>query len=124
MPAGPLSKSSKQEPLKEDGRSGKSVSKTSTSGPSSADKDVQSHASDGRHAGTTNSSLVNVNGSSASAKGSATSARILLDSSGSESRADVGAVKSSDMRASMVKDDGNDVSDIRMATMGGREDQG
>lgn len=110
MPAGPLSKSSKQDPLKEDGRSGKSISRTS--GSSGADKDLQSHASEGRHAGSTNSSLVNVNGSSASAKGSAPSARISLDSSGSESRADVGGVKSSDMRASMVKDDGNDVSDL------------
>ncbi|XP_028767157.1 THO complex subunit 2 isoform X1 [Neltuma alba] len=110
VPAGPLSKSSKQDPLKEDGRSGKSISRTS--GSSNADKDLQSHASEGRHTGTSNSSLVNVNGSSASAKGSASSARISLDSSGGESRADVGAVKSSDIRASMVKDDGHDVSDF------------
>lgn len=114
MPSGPLLKSSKQDPLKEDGRSGKSISRTS--GSSSTDKDLQSHASDGRHAGTTNS-LVNANGSSAPAKSSAHSARISLDSSGSESRADVGAVKSSDMKASMVKDDGIDVSELSKGSL-------
>lgn len=111
VPTSSLSKSSKQDTVKEDGRSGKSVSRTS--GSTSSDKDPQIHASEGRHTGTTNASSVNVNGNaaSASAKGSAPSARILLDATGSESKADIGAVKSSDMRASVVKDDGNDISD-------------
>ncbi|KAF7808544.1 THO complex subunit 2 [Senna tora] len=100
VPAGSVSKSSKQDLVKDDGRSGKSVSRTS--GSASNDKDLQTHPSEG----------INVNGNAASARGSTPSSRILLDASGSESKADVGSVKSSDMRASMVKDDGNDVMDL------------
>lgn len=99
--------------MKEDGRSGKSVSRTS--GSVSNDKDIQTHASEGRHTGTTNASTSvnnNGNGASTSVKGSTPSARTLLDAMGSESKADVGTGKSSDMRAPVVKDDANDVSDL------------
>ncbi|CAJ2631336.1 unnamed protein product [Trifolium pratense] len=51
---GSFLKPSKQDPLKEDGRSGKTV--TRTSGSSSSHKDLQTHAPDGRHTGTNVSS--------------------------------------------------------------------
>lgn len=104
---GSLLKPSKQDPLKEDGRSGKTV--TRTSGSSSSDKDLQTHASDGRHTGTNISSSVSANGNSVSgsAKGLAPAATTAFDGSGNESRAEVGAAKSS-----MVKDDGNDIADF------------
>ncbi|KAE9613874.1 putative THO complex, subunitTHOC2, THO complex subunit 2 domain-containing protein [Lupinus albus] len=110
-PAGPVSKPSKHDPAKEDGRSGKAVARTS--GSSSIDRDLQTHASDGRHIGNTNvSSSVNANGSAiaGSMKGSAPSPKI--DSPGNESKAEVLPAKSSDVRASMVKDDRNDVADL------------
>ncbi|GAU12866.1 hypothetical protein TSUD_73530 [Trifolium subterraneum] len=92
---GSVLKPSKQDPLKEDGRSGKNV--TRTSGSSSNDKDLQIHASDhGRHTGTNVSSSVSANGNSVS--GSA---------KGLAPLAEVGATKSS-----MVKDDGNDIADF------------
>ncbi|KEH24624.1 THO complex subunit 2 [Medicago truncatula] len=102
-----LLKPSKQDPLKEDARSGKSVARAS--GSSSNDKDLQTHASDGRHTRTNVSSSVNANGYSVpgSAKGLAPSAKIAFDGSGNESKAEVGAAKSS-----MVKDDGNDIADF------------
>ena len=112
-PASSLSKTSKQDPSKEDNRSGKAVARTS--GSLSSDKDLQTHASEGRHTGNANvSSSVNANGNtvSGSAKSSAPSAKISLDGPGSELKAEMGAVKSSDIRASMVKDDGNDVTDL------------
>ncbi|WJX48474.1 THO complex subunit 2 [Trifolium repens] len=104
---GSVLKPSKQDPLKEDGRSGKTV--TRTSGSSSNDKDLQTHASDGRHTGTNVSSLVGANGNSVSGstKGLAPSAKIAFDGSGNESKAEVGATKSS-----MVKDDGTDIADF------------
>ncbi|MCH85157.1 THO complex subunit 2-like, partial [Trifolium medium] len=104
---GSVLKPSKQDPLKEDGRSGKTV--TRTSGSSSNDKDLQTHASDGRHTGTNVSSSVSANGNivSGSAKGLAPSAKNAFDGSGNESKAEVGATKSS-----MVKDDGNDIADF------------
>jgi THO complex subunit 2 len=104
---GSVLKPSKQDPLKEDGRSGKTV--TRTSGSSSNDKDLQTHASDGRHTGTNVSSLVGANGNSVSGstKGLAPSAKIAFDGSGNESKAEVGATKSS-----MVKDDGSDIADF------------
>ncbi|XP_061374596.1 THO complex subunit 2 isoform X1 [Gastrolobium bilobum] len=110
--AGSLSKPSKQDPAKEDNRSGKVVARSS--GSSSSDKDLQTHASEGRHTGITNTSSVSGNGNtvSGSAKGSAPSAKISLDGPGNESKAEVGTAKSSDIRASMGKDDGNDVSDF------------
>ncbi|MCI06592.1 THO complex subunit 2-like [Trifolium medium] len=58
---GSLLKPSKQDPLKEDGGSGKTV--TRTSGSSSSHKDLQIHAPDGRHTGT-NISSVSANGNS------------------------------------------------------------
>lgn len=111
VPAG--SKPSKQDPVKEDSRTGKAV--TRTSGSSSSDKDLQIHASEGRHTGTVNvSSSVSANGNSisGSGKGLASSAKVSYDSPGNESKAEVGASKSSDIRASMVKDDGNDITDF------------
>jgi len=104
---GSLLKPSKQDPLKEDGRSGKTV--TRTSGSSSSDKDFQTHASDGRHTGTNISSSVSANGNSVSgsAKGLAPAATTAIDGSGNESKAEVGAAKSS-----MVKDDVNDIADV------------
>ncbi|CAJ2675999.1 unnamed protein product [Trifolium pratense] len=104
---GSVLKPSKQDPLKEDGRSGKTV--TRTSGSSSNDKDLQTHASDGRHTGTNVSLSVSANGNSVSgsAKGLASSAKNAFDGSGNESKAEVGATKSS-----MVKDDGNDIADF------------
>ncbi|WJX54413.1 THO complex subunit 2 [Trifolium repens] len=104
---GSVLKPSKQDPLKEDGRSGKTA--TRTSGSSSNDKDLQTHASDGRHTGTNVSSLVGANGNSVSGstKGLAPSAKIAFDGSGNESKAEVGATKSS-----MVKDDGSDIAEF------------
>ncbi|RDX96895.1 THO complex subunit 2, partial [Mucuna pruriens] len=112
VPAGSLSKPSKQDPVKEDGRSGKPVARTS--GSSSSDKDLQTHASEGRYTGTTNISSVSANGNaiSGSIKGSNPPAKILLDGPSNESKAEVGATKSSDIRASVVKDDGNDATDF------------
>jgi THO complex subunit 2 len=105
---GSLLKSSKQDPLKEDGRSGKTVV-TRTSGSSSSHKDLQTHAPDGRHTGTNVSSSVSANGNSVlgSTKVLAPSTKIAFDGSGNESMAEVGAAKSS-----MLKDDGNDISDF------------
>nr|KYP61495.1 THO complex subunit 2 [Cajanus cajan] len=81
VPAGSLSKSSKLDPIKEDGRSGKPVARSS--GSSSSDKDLQTHASEGRHTVTTNVS-------------SSVSANDFIGWSW----------------ASMVKDDGNDIADF------------
>ncbi|KAI5382680.1 THO complex subunit 2 isoform X2 [Lathyrus oleraceus] len=105
--AGSLLKPSKQDLLKEDGRSGKNV--TRTSGSSSSDKDLQAHASDGRHTGTNVSSSVSANGNSVlgSAKGLAPLGKNSFDGSGIESKAEVGAAKSS-----VAKDDGNDIADF------------
>ncbi|KAK7320119.1 hypothetical protein RJT34_04853 [Clitoria ternatea] len=112
VPAGSLSKPSKQDPAKEDGRSVKPITKIS--GSSSSDKDLQVHASEGRHTGTINISSVSVNGNtvSGSTKGSNPLAKISSDGPGNESKAEVGAAKSLDVRGSVVKDDGNDVTDF------------
>ncbi|CAL0313802.1 unnamed protein product [Lupinus luteus] len=110
-PAGSVSKPSKQDLAKEDGRSGKAVARTS--GSSSSDRDLQTHVSNGRQTGTTSvSSSVNANGSTVagSTKGSAPSAK--MDSPGSESKVEVGAAKYSDVRTSVVKDDRNDAADL------------
>ncbi|KAL5174674.1 THO complex subunit 2 [Glycine soja] len=109
VPAGSLSKPSKQDPVKEDGRSGKSVARTS--GSSSSDKELQTHALEGRYTGTTNVPSSNGNTISGSTKGSNPPVKISLDGPGNESKAEVGVAKSSDIRASMVKDDGNDITD-------------
>ncbi|CAJ1936729.1 unnamed protein product [Sphenostylis stenocarpa] len=113
VPTGSLSKPSKQDPVKEDGRSGKPVARTS--GSSSSDKDLQTHVLEGRHSGTTNvASSVSANGNtiSCSTKGSNPPVRISLDGPGNESKAEIGVSKSSDIRASVVKDDGNDTTDF------------
>ncbi|KAL2342397.1 hypothetical protein Fmac_003682 [Flemingia macrophylla] len=113
VPAGSISKSSKQDPVKEDGRSGKPVARSS--GSSSSDKDLQTHTPEGRHTVATNvSSSVSANGNtiSGSTKGSNQQLKISLDGSGNESKAEVGVTKSSDFRASMVKDDANDIADL------------
>ncbi|XP_019437447.1 PREDICTED: THO complex subunit 2-like isoform X2 [Lupinus angustifolius] len=110
-PAGSVSKPSKQDLAKEDGRSGKAVARTS--GSSSSDRDPQTQASNGRQTGTTNvSSLVNANGSTVagSTKSSAPSAK--MDGPGSESKVEVGAAKYFDVRTSVVKDDRNDAADL------------
>ncbi|KAE9597521.1 putative THO complex, subunitTHOC2, THO complex subunit 2 domain-containing protein [Lupinus albus] len=110
-PAGSVSKPSKQDIAKEDGRSGKAAARTS--GSSSSDRDLQTHASNGRQTGTTSvSSSVNANGSTVagSTKGSAPSAK--MDGPGSESKVEVGAAKYFDVRASVVKDDRNDAADL------------
>ncbi|KAI4313667.1 hypothetical protein L6164_026626 [Bauhinia variegata] len=106
VPVGSLTKPSKQDSVKEDGRSGKAV--TRTSGSSNSDKDIQTYASEGRHSGTTNiSSSANANGNavSVSTKGSASSARTSSDVPGSDAKADIGVTKSSDARGSTGKDD-------------------
>ncbi|KAK7370058.1 hypothetical protein VNO80_12112 [Phaseolus coccineus] len=113
VPTGSLSKPSKQDPLKEDSRSGKPVARTS--GSLSSDKDLQTHVLEGRHSGTTNvTSSVSANGNTitGSTKGSNAPVRISLDGPGNESKAEVGVSKSSDIRASVVKDDGNDTADL------------
>lgn len=105
-------KTPKQDLAKDDSRSGKAVARTS--GSSTGDKDLSTHASEGRQVGATNStSAVTANGNtvSASAKGSTPSARTSSDTHGNESKAESGAAKSSDMRIS-VKDDGAEVSDV------------
>ncbi|KAJ7980585.1 THO complex subunit 2 [Quillaja saponaria] len=102
---GSLVKQPKQDAAKDDSRSGKVVGRTS--GSSSSDKDLLTHASEGRHANNINGNAV-----SALAKGSAQSGRTPLDISSSDPRAEGGAVKSSDVRASLPKNDGNDHSDI------------
>ncbi|KAJ7955431.1 THO complex subunit 2 [Quillaja saponaria] len=106
VPAGSLVKPPKQDAAKDDGKSGKVVGRTS--GSLSSDKDLLTHVSEGRH-----NAANNVNGIavSASAKGSAPPGRTSLDISGSESRAE-GGVKSADVRASVPRDDGSDLSDI------------
>ncbi|KAG4391721.1 hypothetical protein GLYMA_05G241400v4 [Glycine max] len=109
VPASSLAKPSKQDPVKEDGRSGKPVARTS--GSLSSDKDLQTHALEGRHTGTTNVPSSNGNTISGSTKGSNPPVKISLDGPGNESKAEVGVAKSSDIRASMVKDDGNDITD-------------
>ena len=109
-----LTKPPKQDLAKDDSRSGKAVGRTS--GPSSGDKDLSTHASEGRQVGPTNaSSAVTANGNtvSASVKGSTPSARAPSDSHGNELKAESGASKSSDMRVSSVKEDGAEVSDVR-----------
>lgn len=113
MPTGSLSKPSKQDPVKEDSRSGKPVARTS--GSLSSDKDLQTHVLEGRHSGTSNiTSSVSANGNTitGSTKGSNPPVRISLDGPGNESRAEAGVSKSSDIRASIVKDDGNDTTDF------------
>ncbi|XP_057417817.1 THO complex subunit 2 isoform X2 [Lotus japonicus] len=110
VPAGSLSKPSKQDPAKEDGRSGKPV--TRASGSMSSDKDIQPHASEGRHTGNTNASSASANGNTVSGSAKAPSAKVSFDGPGNESKADIGASKSSDIRASMGKDDGNDITDF------------
>ncbi|GAU45963.1 hypothetical protein TSUD_194100 [Trifolium subterraneum] len=104
---GSLLKPSKQDPLKEDGRSGKTV--TRTSGSSSSHKDLQIRAPDGRHTGTIISSSVSANGNSilGSTKVLAPSARFAFDGSGYGSMAEVGAAKSS-----LLKNDGKDIADF------------
>ncbi|WJX80372.1 hypothetical protein P8452_63383 [Trifolium repens] len=104
---GSLLKPPKQDPLKEDGRSGKTV--TRTYGSSSSHKDLQTHAPDGRHTGTNASSSVSANCNSVlgSTKVLAPSTKIGFDGSGNESMVEVGAAKSS-----MLKDDRNDIADF------------
>jgi THO complex subunit 2 len=117
VPATSLTKPPKQDLTKDESRSGKAVGRTS--GPSAGDKDLPTHASEGRQVGTTNaSSAVTANGNtvSASAKGSTPSARAPSDVHGNESKAESGASKSSDMRVSSVKEDGAEVSDVPRPT--------
>lgn len=111
MPAGSLSKPSKQDLTKEDGRSGKSVGRASSS--STSDRDITSHTSEGRLGGATNvSSGVSVNGNpvSASAKASAPSMRT-SDIHGSDSKLENAHAKASDSRISALKDDGAEALD-------------
>lgn len=117
VPATSLTKPPKQDLTKDESRSGKAVGRTS--GPSAGDKDLPTHASEGRQVGATNaSSAVTANGNtvSASAKGSTPSARAPSDVHGNESKAESGASKSSDMRVSSVKEDGAEVSDVPRPT--------
>ncbi|PON53679.1 THO complex [Trema orientale] len=100
MPAGSLSKPPKQDLTKEDGRSGKSVGRVP--GSSTTDREIASHASEGRMGGAANvSSAVTANGNtvSASAKASAPSTRT-SDIHGSDSKLENAAAK-----VSALKDD-------------------
>ncbi|KAG6707895.1 hypothetical protein I3842_06G055000 [Carya illinoinensis] len=110
-----LTKLPKQDLTKDDSRSGKGVGRNH--GSSTGDKDLSTHVSEGRQAVTVNaSSSVTANGgtvsASASAKGLTPSARTSSDIHGNESKTESGASKSSEMRASAVKDDGAEASDL------------
>ncbi|XP_044488002.1 THO complex subunit 2 isoform X2 [Mangifera indica] len=95
LPAGSLNKATKQDIMKDD-KSGKAVSRNSVS--SISDRDLLSHASDGKQVGTTNVS-------------SSRSEMHAVDS-----KADSGVVKSSEIRFSGGKNDSNEVSDAPRAS--------
>lgn len=108
MPTGSLNKSSKQDPAKDDNRSGKSVR---GSGTANNDRDpAPSQALESRQGGANNaSSAVQVNSNAVAAKTNA-SARP-SDNHGTELKNDNGVGKSSDIRFSGVKNDGNEASE-------------
>lgn len=111
--AASVAKPPKQDVAKDDGRSGKAVGRTSSN--STGDKDISTHASEGRQVGATNASSAfsaNSNTVLASLKASTPPARISSDIQGNESKTDSGASKSSEVRVSALKDDGAEVSDV------------
>ncbi|KAJ4710125.1 THO complex subunit 2 [Melia azedarach] len=109
VPTASLSKTPKQDLTRDDNKSGKAIGRTS--GSSSGDRDLPSHASEGKQGGATNvSSATAVNANTVSAKGSTSSTRA-LDIRGNESKTDSGAAKSSEIRFSAGKSDTNEVSD-------------
>lgn len=97
---------SKQDPAKDDNKSGKASGRSASS--SVSDKDVPTHPS------ANNSSAVPANGNTfpASAKGTTLFTRSPADIHGSESLAESGPAKSSDLRVSAVRDDFTEVLDV------------
>ncbi|GAV74210.1 Tho2 domain-containing protein/Thoc2 domain-containing protein [Cephalotus follicularis] len=109
VPTGSLNKNLKQDIVKDDGKSGKVVGRTT----SNSDRDVSSHTFEGRHVGAaivSSGATANGNIVSATAKGSTPSTR-MIDIYGSESKADTGMTKCSDLRFSVEKDEGPEASE-------------
>lgn len=109
VPSASLTKAPKQDLVKDDNKSAKAVGRTS--GSSANDRDFSSHAAEGKQGGaTTVSSAAAVTTNLVSAKGSSSSSRA-SDMHGNESKTDGGVAKSSEVRLSTGKSDGNEVSD-------------
>ncbi|KDO60822.1 hypothetical protein CISIN_1g000195mg [Citrus sinensis] len=109
VPSASLTKAPKQDLAKDDNKSAKAVGRTS--GSSANDRDFSSHAAEGKQGGaTTVSSAAAVTANLVSAKGSSSSSRA-SDMHGNESKTDGGVAKSSEVRLSTGKSDGNEVSD-------------
>ncbi|KAK3222127.1 hypothetical protein Dsin_009152 [Dipteronia sinensis] len=108
VPTGSLTKILKQDPAKDDNRSGKAAVRSS--GTATSDRDLPSHTSEGRQGGANNaSSAVQVNSITVSAK--TTSSVRTSDNHGIELKTESGVAKSSDLRFSGGKNDGNEASE-------------
>ncbi|KAK2635529.1 hypothetical protein Ddye_030321 [Dipteronia dyeriana] len=108
VPTGSLTKTLKQDPAKDDNRSGKAAVRSS--GTATSDRDLPSHTSEGRQGGANNtSSAVQVNSITVSAK--TTSSVRTSDNHGIELKTESGVAKSSDLRFSGGKNDGNEASE-------------
>ncbi|XP_057960883.1 THO complex subunit 2 [Malania oleifera] len=108
--AGSLSKPSKQELAKDDGKSGMTIGRTP--GSSTTDRDPHSHPAEGRQGVAVNvSTAVSANGNTGSVSISVkgiSSTRTSLDTHGSELKVESGAARSCDLRVSTAKDDGTE----------------
>ncbi|KAL5763048.1 hypothetical protein ACOSP7_019312 [Xanthoceras sorbifolium] len=108
VPTGSLTKTLKQDPTKDDTRSGKAAVRSS--GTATTDRDLPSHLSESRQGGANNaSSDVQANSNMVSAK--TISSIRTSDNHGIELKTDSGVAKSSDMRFSGGKNDGNEASE-------------
>ncbi|KAI9168848.1 hypothetical protein LWI28_002735 [Acer negundo] len=108
VPTGSLTKTLKQDLTKDDNRSGKAAVRSS--GTATSDRDLPSHASEGRQGGANNaSSAVQVNSITVSAK--TTSSVRTSDNHGIELKTESGVAKSNDLRFSGGKNDGNEASE-------------
>ena len=93
-----LGKQPKQELVKDDAKSGKSISRASSHPSTPADTDFGSHPSEGRQGGSATAPSATTNGNFVSALGkvSTPSAKLTIDMHGSVTKADSGAMRSSD----------------------------
>ncbi|GMH01955.1 hypothetical protein Nepgr_003794 [Nepenthes gracilis] len=109
LPAGSLTRTTKQELVKDETKLLKAVGKNS--GLSGSERDHTTHPIESRQTGVTNvSSAVDSNGNVAPSKGLSPSTR-MLDVHSGETKAEVGATKSSELRGSL-RDGGTDLSEV------------
>ncbi|KAF9623440.1 hypothetical protein IFM89_003024 [Coptis chinensis] len=113
VPAGSLAKT-KQEILKDDSKSGKSVSRAGGSFSSSNEKDVSAHPADSRQSAVaTSAAAANGNTMATSSKVSTVSSRMPIDVDANLTKVESGLIKPSESRSSL----GRDIEDSEVSEM-------